>query len=301
MSMENKSMTAHICAFSRAYHSENNEVKIFDDFIAKRMLSEEEYQMISDNMSNGILFFNKDFKGDKQEALRWIVDNQLSQTPLARAAFTEQSLKNAAMLGAEQYLIFGAGYDTFAYRQLDWAKKLNIFEIDHVASSEDKQKRLLATDITVPDNVHFVSADFTKDNFIEELVHCKAFSQEKRSFCSMLGLIYYLSKEEFENFLSKVSSVLPINSSIVFDYPNEFYFDKQSKHSSLAKAANETMKNCYSYHDMEVLLEKHGFLIFEHLNPEEMTEQYFAEYNKANPKHPMEAQKNVNYCLCVKK
>ena len=64
MSMENKSMTAHICAFSRAYHSENNEVKIFDDFIAKRMLSEEEYQMISYN----ILFFNKDFKGDKQEA-----------------------------------------------------------------------------------------------------------------------------------------------------------------------------------------------------------------------------------------
>ena len=68
MSMENKSMTAHICAFLRAYHSENNEVKIFDDFIAKRMLSEEEYQMISYNMSNGILFFNKDFKGDKQEA-----------------------------------------------------------------------------------------------------------------------------------------------------------------------------------------------------------------------------------------
>ena len=123
------------------------------------------------------------------------------------------------------------------------------------------------------------------------LANCKAFCNEKISFCSILGLIYYLSKDEFEQFLCEVSSVLPINSSIAFDYPNEFYFEKQEKHSKLANAANETMKSSYSYCEMEALLKKHHFLITEHMNSEGMTMQYFTDYNKANPEHQMEAQK----------
>lgn len=299
--MKDTSMTATICAFSRAYHSENNQVKIFDDTVAKMLLTEQEYQMISDNMSNGILFFNKEFKGDKKEALRWVVDHQLSQTPLARAAFAEHSLKLSVMHGAEQYLICAAGFDTFAYRQPEWAKNLQIFEIDHPVSASDKQNRLLQAKISCPDNVHYISADFSQPNWKKQLMACQLYDKSKTSFCSLLGLIYYLSKEEFEQLLGEMSSILPLNSSIVFDYPNEFYFENQDKHSKLANAANETMKSSYSYREMEVLLEKYHFLIFEHLDSKEMTEQYFSNYNKANPMHQMEAQKNVNYCLCVKK
>lgn len=299
--MEDKSMTARVCAFSRAYHSEHNEVTIFNDVMAKKMLSDEEYKTISENMARGILFFNKDFRGDDKEALRWVVDNQLSQTPLARAAFAEKSLKLATTYGAKQYLIFGAGYDTFAYRQPQWAANLQIFEIDHPISSKDKKDRLQAADIVPPKNVHYVEADFTQEHWIKQLNECQEFTSDKVSFCSILGLIYYLSKDEFERYISTISTNIPVNSTIVFDYPNEEYFKAQQKHSSLAKASNEAMKACYSYEEIEALLEEYNLVILEHLDPKEMTEEYFSDYNKANANYPMEAQKNVNYCLCAKK
>ncbi len=57
----------------------------------------------------------------------------------------------------------------------------------------------------------------------------------------------------------------------------------------------------YSYKDMEKLLSARGLLIYEHLTPQDVTEQYFKAYNNANPSHPMTAFDNVNYCLAVRK
>lgn len=68
--MEGKSITARVCAFLRAYHSENNKVKIFDDNIARLLLTEEEYRTISKNLSDGIKYFNPSFVGNDKEALR---------------------------------------------------------------------------------------------------------------------------------------------------------------------------------------------------------------------------------------
>ena len=124
-------MTALISAFSRAYHATNSTEKIFDDKIARMLFSDEEYFQICDTMANGISFFNPNFNGDKSSALCWIVNNQLAPSPLGRAIFAETALKTAVLYAkAEQYLILGAGYDTFAYRQPCWASKLQLFEID---------------------------------------------------------------------------------------------------------------------------------------------------------------------------
>jgi len=57
----------------------------------------------------------------------------------------------------------------------------------------------------------------------------------------------------------------------------------------------------YSYLELEKLLNHSNFLIYEHLTPNEITEQYLKKYNQANPKHPIKAFDNVNYCLAVKK
>ena len=97
--MDKRSMTALMCLFSRAYHSKENKVKIFDDTIAELLLSKEEVNGIKNNMSNGIGFFNPDFIGNKDEALRWIVDNYLSPSPLGRAVYTEEHLKNSVNTG----------------------------------------------------------------------------------------------------------------------------------------------------------------------------------------------------------
>lgn len=304
--MEQNSMTALVSAFSRAYHSINNEVKIFDDTVAKKLLTEEEYTQIAKSMSDGINFFNPNFVGNSQEALRWVVDNQLSPSPLGRAVFAEKSLERAVQIGAKQYLIFGAGYDTFAYRQPSWADTLQIFEIDHPATANDKQNRLKDTQCVIPDNVHYIEADFAEDVWQEELLNDETFDSNKISCGTILGVAYYLSKQTFETLISVISGILPKGSSIIFDYPDENSYTEKAgqrarKQAMLAGAANEQMLASYSYDEMEHLLSAHDFLIYEHLTPQDMTKEYFECYNKANPSHKMTAFDNVNYCLAVRK
>ena len=91
--MEQKSLTALISAFSRAYHALNNEVTIFNDSLARDLLTDEEFNQIAKNMSNGIGFFNPSFVGEPEQALRWVVDNQLSPRHLAGRLLPKNLLK----------------------------------------------------------------------------------------------------------------------------------------------------------------------------------------------------------------
>lgn len=303
--MKQTSMTALICAFARAYHSEHNEVKIFDDTKASLLLRSKESDQIAKSLSDGIAFFNPNFTGTQEAAIRWIVDQQLSPLPLGRAAFAEQALQRAVSIGARQYCIVGAGYDTFAYRQPAWAKNLSIFEMDHPATAKDKQDRLKESALPIPNNVHFISADLSKELWHVSLTQNPLFDVRQVSVCSILGLVYYLSKQTFAELLSILSSLFPKGSSLVFDYPDEDHDteragERAKKQVMLAGGAKETMLSSYSYRDIEDLLSEHGFLIYEHLTPTDMTQQYFKTYNQANPDHPMTGFDNVNYCLAVR-
>lgn len=303
--MNHASMTALISLFSRAYHAEHYDVKIFDDSLARVLLSDEEYRQISDAMSGGISFFNPDFQGTDAEALRWVVDNQLSPSPLGRAAFAEQALQTAVSIGARQYLILGAGYDTFAYRRPAWAQELQIFEVDRATAVEDKKRRLQRAGIAVSDRVQFIQTDFTQPQWQTPLLKNPAFNCEKISFCSLLGVVYYLPARTFESLIAALASILPKGSSLVFDYPDvnsntESAGIRAKKQVQLAGATQEAMQAGYSYEDMEKILSAHGFLIYEHLTPPEITRQYFEVFNRAQPMHPIHAFDNVNYCLAVR-
>lgn len=303
--MEQKSLTALVSAFSRAYHSANNEMKVFDDNLAKKLLSPQEYNGIAAQMAKGIGFFNPGFIGSEDEALRWIVDNQLSPTPLERAAFSENSLKTAVKVGAKQYLIFAAGYDTFAYRAPEWAEKLKVFEIDHPLTAADKKERLKTAQIEIPQNVAFIEADFAKENPFEKLCQNPKFKCGELTFCSVLGLSYYLSKAQFKTLLCEIGKALKKGSSVAFDIPDENSFNDKAgirtkKQAMLAAGAKEDMKSGYSYKELEGILERCGFGIYEFLTPNEITEQYFKEYNAANPDKKMTAFDNVNLCLAVR-
>ncbi|MEY8000015.1 class I SAM-dependent methyltransferase [Clostridium sp. Mt-5] len=304
--MNQKSMTALVSAFSRAYHSVQNEEKVFDDYLAKDILTQDEYEQIASNMSKGIKFFNPSFEGTQDEALRWIVDNQLSPTPLGRGAFAEGLLKNAVQNGTRQYLIFAAGYDTFAYRQPDWASKIKIFEIDHPATGGDKQKRIKLLAVEKPANLYYVSADFIRNNWRSNLLSCVEFDKSTISFCSLLGISYYLSKQVFAETVNTISSFIPKGSSIVFDYNDENTYtdragERAKKQAAMAAAVSEKMLASYSFMELEKLLAESNFTIYENLTPNEITEQYFKKYNKANPSHQITAFDNVNYCFAVKK
>lgn len=76
---------------------------------------------------------------------------------------TEDCLADAvAQRGITQYLIFGAGLDTFAFRQPPWARSLRIYEVDHPATQKWKRDRLLAADLVSPANLTFAPADFER-------------------------------------------------------------------------------------------------------------------------------------------
>lgn len=304
--MKEKSMTALVSAFSRAYHSTQNSEKIFDDYLAKKMLTQDEYEQISTNMSKGIGFFNPLFNGSTDEALRWIVDHQLSPTPLGRAAFAEKSLEATVKTGAKQYLIFAAGYDTFAYRQPDWASTIQIFELDYPTTSTDKQKRTQSFTQEIPSNIHYISADFNKNNWQDNLITYAKFDQNKISFCSLLGISYYLSEETFTRLIHFISSIVPKGSSIAFDYPDEHTYtedasERSKKQVMMTTTASEEMLASYSYNKLEQILSACGFFIYDHLTPDEITQQYFKKYNQANLQNKMTAFDHVCYCLAVKK
>ncbi|TGA99130.1 class I SAM-dependent methyltransferase [Sporolactobacillus shoreae] len=303
MKQDESSLTSLISAFGRAYHSQFDTPKIFDDFIAKDLISQNEFNDIKKNMVQGIEFFNKEiaqkFNGNSEEILKWVTQVQLSPTPLARAAYCEKVLLNEVKLGLKQYVILGAGLDTFCFRHPELKNNIEIFEVDHPSSQEFKKKRLADAHLEIPDNLHFVSMDFTNTVTYQNLI-TEGF-EDKKTFFSLLGVSYYLTKEENAKLIQNLFAKIPKGSSIVFDYADETLFDTKGRSNRVAnmiKAANgcgEPMKSCFSYDEVENLLDKSGLLIYEHLSPNEINEAYFANRNDY-----LSAFETIHYTHAVK-
>ncbi len=249
--MNNKNMTALVSCFARAYHHKHYQTRIFDDFLAEQLLTAAEYQSIADNMAAGISYFNRDFVGSQEEALKWIVENQLAPTTLARSAFAEAALEVVAKNNKLQYLIFASGYDTYAYRHID-DDNCVVFEIDQDFMIDDKVQRLSRNNI-VSTKVNYLRCDFSTPHWEKTLEQCPAFDSCKLAFCSLLGISYYLTKEDFTATVKKIAQLIPVNSQIVFDYPFSYEDEKILKQSELAKAASEEMRAHYSCQDIEEL------------------------------------------------
>jgi methyltransferase (TIGR00027 family) len=132
---------------------------------------------------------------------------------LIRSRYVEDCLAEAVVRGLSQYLILGAGLDTFAYRQPDWAKAIAIFEIDHPATQDDKRERLLNSGIEVPDNLTFVPVDFEIKS-LGDALRTTGFAFDRLTFCSWVGVTQYLTVTAIVATLAFVLS-LPSGSEIV--------------------------------------------------------------------------------------
>lgn len=291
-------MTALVSCFARAYHFENNSEHVFADTAAKQLLGDDDYRCISQNMTGGISFFAPGFKGSDQDALRLIAEQHLAPPVLGRSAFCESALNTAVGLGCEQYIIFGAGYDTFAFRNKN--HRLKIFELDRSDILADKAQRADKARLDVTGEHTYVPCDLSEKSWVTSLIQ-SGFDKGKTAFGSLLGLSYYLSQQDFSKLILTIGEIWSEGSSLLFDYPTSTADDKTLQTRQLAAAANESMKDKYSYHQIEKLLENCGFLIYEHLDDKQATERFFAKYNNANIASPMHAPKGVGYCLAVKK
>ncbi|MFH0345514.1 class I SAM-dependent methyltransferase [Bacillus vallismortis] len=304
MRKNQSSLTSLISAFARAYHSRYDTPLIFDDFIAKDLINEKEFSYISENMIQGITFFNKEIaerlQNDPEEILKWVTQVQLSPTPLARASYCEKVLHNELMLGAKQYVILGAGLDTFCFRHPESENSLEVFEVDHSATQQFKKNKLKDAKLTIPEHLHFVPMDFTKTFSYQPLID-EGFENTKTLF-SLLGVSYYLTREENASLISHLFSHVPSGSSIVFDYADETLFTAKGTSNrvehmvKMAAASGEPMKSCFTNQEIEHLLESAGLLIYEHLSPDDIHDLFFG-----NRTDELSAFETIHYIHAVKK
>lgn len=303
MKNNESSMTSLVSAFSRAFHVKEDQPIIFNDFIVKDFLSPEEYQAISANMANGINFFSpkmaEQLKGNDAAILKWVTQIQLSPTPLARAAYAEKVVLNELKLGTQQYVILGAGLDTFAWRYPSLTD-VTIFEIDHPATQKFKLERLQQAGYELPSHLKLVAMDFTKELSLEKLLPA-GFDPSKKTVFSLLGVTYYLTAIELQQMLHVFFKDLPQGSSIVFDFADEHLFTKPGIFNrvqnmvQMAQSSGEPMKFSTSLSDLEKLLSKEQLLIYEHLSPQDIQNQYFA-----NRHDDLQAFETIHYIHAVK-
>lgn len=153
---------------------------------------------------------------------------------LLRSRYAEERLHIAMERGVTQFLILGAGLDTFAYRQPEWAGALRIFEVDHPASQADKRQKLGGAGIDIPSNLVFVSVDFERETLHARLLS-EGFDFGQPTFVSCLGVLVYLTMDAIRDLLRFIAA-LPRGSECVLTYGGHRH-SKDSGTPSLADLA----------------------------------------------------------------
>ena len=162
-------------------------------------------------------------EGSREKELR--SDAQTLQGPtfrairavlIMRSRYVEDLLESEAAAGIRQFVILGAGLDTFAYRQPAWAGTLALFEVDHPATQEWKRAVLKQARITQPSNLRFCPVDF-ETTALPEALKATGFNFQSPAVFSWLGVTQYLTQTAIDSTLRFILS-LPPGSSIVFTF-----------------------------------------------------------------------------------
>jgi methyltransferase (TIGR00027 family) len=154
-----------------------------------------------------------------QKNLAWLGQAGMRRTRTLvalRSRYTEEALRRAVAEGTRQYVILGAGLDSFAYRRPEWSAALTVYEVDQPGTQRWKQERLDEAGIAVPGNLRFVPLDFNKDSLAGGLA-AAGFRPDAAAFFSWLGVVYYLPPESVMETLRYIGAHEAARQ-VVFDY-----------------------------------------------------------------------------------
>lgn len=294
-----ESATAKLCSFARAFHSNFAKEKIFDDYLAFDLMGKEEYeevgQLIGHDFHAELFDPSHTFcKADICEK----TDRLISPIPLSRAAFAERELQRFAHeRGSCQYVICGAGMDTFAFRNTNG--NISVFEIDHPDTQRYKLDKIKKLCRNIPENVRFAAVDFMKDDMLSALVKA-GFDPSKPSFFALLGVSYYLDLTALRETISKIAAAASFGSMLCLDFPDETTLSgnssaRVSELSKITAFLGEPMKYGYSAEEICSLITENGFIINTHETPKDIQRRFFSKR-----KDGLSAFENVHFILAQK-
>ncbi|RAP30710.1 class I SAM-dependent methyltransferase [Brevibacillus laterosporus] len=220
-----ESHTAKFVTYLRAYYSQNIKEPIFNDHLAYEFLTPKEYEMFS------------------HEAEKMNVDhdfNRLLNMTMTRYRYTEDELHKAIHQGLQQYVILGAGMDSFGFRNKEVLNELKVFEVDHPATQSFKLNRVKELKWHIPENLIHIPIDFMKTNVKDGMK--QSFDSNAFSFFSWLGVTMYLTKEAVFETLESISNLAPSGSIVIFDY-----FDYNDEKYVSKHGPTENTKNMLEY------------------------------------------------------
>ena len=191
------SRTARRVAIRRAAHQLLDHPRVLDDPLALRIIGAEAAEELRSNPKEHHAF---------SRAFRAFM--------AARSRYAEDELAGAVARGVRQYVVLGAGLDTFAYRNPHAG--LRVFEVDHPATQAWKREQLEAADIAIPVALTFVPVDFERQTLAEGLGQ-SGFDLSAAAFFSWLGVTPYLTRDACMSTLSLIAT-MPAGSGVVFDF-----------------------------------------------------------------------------------
>lgn len=275
------SRTAIATAYFRAHHYRHANPKIFEDPLAATLLHADDVAPLERFLLAGVAKHNPELAASGADrttligiALRGLV------VVLARARFTEERLEEAMRDGVDQYVVIGAGLDTFALRRTDLRDRLRVIEIDHPATQAFKRGRMRDAGLEPPSNLHFAPADLERESLAGVLSRTP-YDRSRPAFFSWLGVTMYLTDAAIRATLGSLRSVSAAGSQLVFDYLDRAVFDSASPSPTRARLfeivrrVGEPMIFGFDPAALGAELTELGFRLLEDLGPEAQRELYY--------------------------
>ena len=263
MKDDRPSRTAERVALRRAAHQLFDQPRVFDDPVALRIVGPSAAEQI-------------DRVAEDEPVARG-----LRALMVARSRYTEDALARAVADGARQYVVLGAGLDTFAYRNPHRVGRLRVFEVDHPATQAWKRTKLEEAGILVPDDLVFAPVDFECGTLADGLREA-GFDPRVRTFFSWLGVVPYLEIESIVATLRVVAATAP-GSEVVFDYaipPSMMAPDQRRVFEALAArvaAAGEPWRTFFEPATLARELMALGLTVVDDVPPEVLNASFFAD------------------------
>jgi len=251
------SKTAFRVAIRRAAHQLIDHPRILDDPIAVRLVG----PGLERDMERAMHPVARDFRAFMA----------------VRSRYVEDQLAAAVAQGVTQYVVLGAGLDTFAYRNP--FPSLRVFEVDFPATQQWKRVLLHQASISLPPGLTFVPLDFEHHALAAGLAQA-GFDARVPAFFGWLGVVPYLTLEAFRATLAVIAQ-MPAGSGVGFDYavsPETLGPRGRTAFDALAErvaAAGEPFRLFFTPDTLEAELRRAGFKRTEQRDSDQLNELYF--------------------------